>query len=163
MREVGLSGLSSWGWKMNKIRLPLNYIIDIYDFSRLVVGLVFIVASISKISDPMAFSNIIDNYHVTPVFVNNLVALFLPWIELFIGLGLLLDVYPKTCSKLSIILLLWFIFILSLAYFRGININCGCFSVDQGSSSSSDILSRIFQDIVFLVLSFIVKIRTQNN
>ena len=146
---------------MNKIKLPLNCIIDIYDFSRLVVGLVFIFASLSKISDPLAFSNIIDNYHVTPVYFNNLVALFLPWIELFIGLGLIFDIYTETCSTLSIILLLWFIFILSLAYYRGININCGCFSVEQGSSSSSDILNRIIQDIVFLVLSFIVKIRSE--
>ena len=146
---------------MNKIKLPINYIIDIYDFSRLVVGLVFVFASLSKISDPLAFSNIIDNYHVTPVLLNNLVGLFLPWIELFIGLGMLFDIYPETCSNLSIILLLWFIFILSLAYYRGININCGCFSVEQGSSSSSDILNRIIQDIVFLVLSFIVKIRSE--
>ena len=146
---------------MIKIKLPLNCIIDIYDFSRLVVGLVFIFASLSKISDPLAFSNIIDNYHVTPVYFNNLVALFLPWIELFIGLGLIFDFYTETCSTISIILLLWFIFILSLAYYRGININCGCFSVEQGSSSSSDILNRIIQDIVFLVLSFIVKIRSE--
>tara|TARA_Y100001970_G_C13633312_1_gene555233 strand:- start:1 stop:447 length:447 start_codon:yes stop_codon:yes gene_type:complete len=146
---------------MNKIRLPLNFIIDIYDFSRLVLALVFIIASISKILDPLSFSNIIDNYHVTPISINNMVALFLPWVELFIGLGFLFDIYTETCSKLSIALLIWFIFILSLAYYRGININCGCFSVDQGSSSSSDILNRIFQDIVFLVLSFIVKIRAQ--
>ena len=146
---------------MSRIRLPLNYFIDIYDFSRLIVGMVFIIASFSKILDPLAFSNIIDNYHVTPIAINNLVALFLPWIELFIALGLLLDVYPKTCSNLAIILLLWFVLILSLASYRGIDINCGCFSVDQASSSSSEITDRIFQDIVFLVLSFIVKIRAQ--
>ena len=146
-----------------KIRLPLDYIIDVYDFSRLVLGGVFILASISKISDPAAFSNIIDNYHMSPIYINNLVALFLPWLELFIGLGFILNLYCETCSNISILLLAWFIVILLSAHFRGIDIHCGCFTVDQSSSSSSDIVNRIFQDIIYLILAFIVKIRTNGS
>ena len=159
MKEGGLSGSNLMEKIMIRIKLPLDYAIDIYDFSRLVLGLAFIAASISKIADPIAFSNIIDNYHMSPIYINNLVALFLPWIEFFIVLGLLFDVYTESCSVLVILLLLWFIAILANAYFRGINIHCGCFSVDQTSGSSSDIISRIFQDIIFLILGIIVKIR----
>ena len=39
---------------------------------RLILGYVFIYASIDKIIDPASFSDIIDNYHITPVLLNNL-------------------------------------------------------------------------------------------
>ena len=38
--------------------------------SRIVLGLVFIYASIDKIINPLDFSNAIDNYHITPIMLN---------------------------------------------------------------------------------------------
>ena len=68
----------------------LNNIITI--FIRVAMGLVFIYASYSKIVDPVSFSQSIHNYGVTPIFIENIIALTLPWIELFIGLGLILNI-----------------------------------------------------------------------
>ncbi|SVE30500.1 uncharacterized protein METZ01_LOCUS483354, partial [marine metagenome] len=68
---------------------------------------------------------------------NNLLALFIPWLELIIGICLIFNFNINGASLLSIILLIWFIFILSQAILRGINIDCGCF--DLNSSNLSDV------------------------
>ena len=49
---------------------------------RIILGIVFIYASYSKILDPKAFSDNIHNFHVTPIGVENLAALIIPWMEL---------------------------------------------------------------------------------
>ena len=55
-------------------------------FFRLIVGLVFIYASYDKILAPISFSKNIHNFHITPIFIENLAALIIPWLELIIGI-----------------------------------------------------------------------------
>ncbi|MBR38916.1 MAG: hypothetical protein CL888_01690, partial [Dehalococcoidia bacterium] len=47
--------------------------------SRLILGAVFIYASIDKIQNPADFAKAINNYHVLPFGLENLMALALPW------------------------------------------------------------------------------------
>ena len=49
---------------------------------RIVLGGVFIYASIDKIMHPEEFAKAIGNYHVLPFGLENLLALTLPWLEL---------------------------------------------------------------------------------
>ena len=51
-------------------------------FARLILGGVFIYASIDKILNPGDFAKIISNYHVLPFGLENLLAITLPWVEL---------------------------------------------------------------------------------
>ena len=149
--------------KMIKLFKNINFQL----LGRLILGYIFISASIDKIIDPISFSNIIDNYHITPILFNNLLALFIPWLELIIGICLIFNFNINGASLLSIILLIWFIFILSQAILRGINIDCGCF--DLNSSNLSDVelkknmLKRIFEDIVFLGISLYINISSNDN
>ena len=53
--------------------------------SRLILGAVFIYASIDKIQNPADFAKAIANYHVVPFGLENTMALVLPWLELFAG------------------------------------------------------------------------------
>ena len=134
---------------------------------RLIIGYIFIAASVDKIIDPLSFSNIIDNYHITPILLNNFFALFIPWLEFVIGICLILNIKVRGASFISILLLLWFIFILTQAILRGINVDCGCF--DLSSSNLDDIelknnmIKRIFEDIVFLGISLYIYINSKNN
>ena len=134
---------------------------------RLILGYVFIYASIDKIIDPVSFSDIIDNYHITPVLLNNLFALFIPWLELIIGLCLIFNIKVHGASFLSILLLLWFIFILTQAIFRGINVECGCFDLNTSNLDDLELrknmIKRIFEDLVFLGISLYVNIKSKNN
>ena len=139
---------------MKKYNLPL--------LSRFILGAVFIYASLDKIADPIAFSTNIDNYHITPIAINNLAALIIPWVELILGLCLITGVLLDGASILTMALLVFFIFIISQAYVRGISLNCGCFktAVDPGLGDlKQEMLWRIFEDIIFLGLAIIVYFR----
>ena len=50
--------------------------------ARLLIGSLFIYASIYKIFDPSAFAASIRNYGLIPPIYSNLIALTLPWLEL---------------------------------------------------------------------------------
>ncbi len=128
--------------------------------SRVTLGVIFIYASYDKIIDPISFANSITQYHISPVQLNNLAALIIPWLEFVVGVCLLFGVFIQGSSSLTIILLLWFIFILSQALFRGISIDCGCFNLGESSESvklRADMINRIIQDILLLFLAFLVK------
>ena len=123
---------------------------------RLILGAVFIYASYSKIIDPSKFSSAIDLYKATPVSINNLVALIVPWVELLIGFGLILNRSIKGSIIISISLFILFIAFLSQAYYRGFTLDCGCFG---GADKLSDaelrfkMLRQIILDIIFLCMS----------
>ena len=132
-------------------------------FCRLVLGFIFIYASIDKIIDPASFSESIDNYHVIPSELSNLAALIIPWIELFIGLSFISGIFLDGACLISASLLVWFIFILSQALYRGIDVHCGCFDLSEkaidDASMRMKMIKRIVEDILFLLITFIVKNR----
>ena len=146
---------------MNKLKH--KYVILL---ARLVLGLVFIIASIDKILDPQAFSDTIDNYHITPLALNNFFALIIPWLELIIGICLIFGFLLDGAVFITICLLVWFIFIISQALFRGIDINCGCFDLSQKNLENVNLklemYKRLLEDFVFLILAFIIKNRKRN-
>jgi len=67
---------------------------------RIILGVVLIYASYGKILDPISFSDNIHNYHFTPTAIENLVALILPWMELIVGVFLIIGVFLEgtVCS-----------------------------------------------------------------
>ena len=128
--------------------------------SRIILGVIFIYASYDKIIDPISFANSITQYHISPVQLNNLAALIIPWLEFVIGICLLFGFFIQGASSLTIVLILWFIFILSQALARGISLDCGCFNLGETSESvklRADMINRIVQDIVLLFLALLVK------
>ena len=128
--------------------------------SRFVLGIIFIYASIDKIIDPISFSSTIDNYHISPYSLNNIAALVIPWLELIIGVFLIFGIFINGSSFIAILLLLFFIFILTQALLRGINVDCGCFDLNADTLEDSQLrikmIRRILEDILFLVLAFII-------
>ena len=128
--------------------------------SRFVLGIIFIYASIDKIIDPISFSSTIDNYHISPYSLNNIAALVIPWLELIIGVFLICGIFINGSSFIAILLLLFFIFILTQALLRGINVDCGCFDLNADTLEDSQLrikmIRRILEDILFLGLAFII-------
>jgi uncharacterized membrane protein YphA (DoxX/SURF4 family) len=123
----------------------------IYISARVILGVLFMYASFDKMANPEAFADIIDNYHLLPYQLVNLFAIFLPWLEFIIGLLLIIGKWVKSSLLIYSILLVIFIIALSQALIRGLDISCGCFSVQ--SSSTSDIWVRIILDIIMLFFS----------
>ena len=63
--------------------------------SRLVLGFIFVYAAVEKISDPSGFADSIYNYKIFPLFIINIAAVILPWIELAAGLLLIFGITIK--------------------------------------------------------------------
>jgi cobalt-zinc-cadmium efflux system protein len=117
---------------------------------RLVVGVVFIAASIDKILHPAAFAQMIYNYQILPDAFINVTAIVLPWVELVLGSLLVLGLWFPGTVVLANLLLLAFFGSLLFNLARGLDIHCGCFSTStQGNPLTTWYIVR---DAVFLLL-----------
>jgi uncharacterized membrane protein YphA (DoxX/SURF4 family) len=154
---VGPNGEMQGILNMNFIRslnLPLIF--------RVILGIIFIYASYDKILDPSSFSKNIHNFHITPIAVENLAALIIPWLELIIGVFLIFGLFLEGTTSIIITLLIFFIVILSQAIFRGIDVHCGCFksAVDAGTSDlRMELIKRTGEDIIYLGMAFLIKFK----
>jgi len=108
------------------MNIPFNAQINL--LIRLFIGGVFIFTGISKIVDPVLFAKEISNYRMLPDFSINLLAIILPWIELIVGILFVFGIRVKANLLLLAGMLLMFNFAVGVAWARGLNINCGCFS-----------------------------------
>jgi uncharacterized membrane protein YphA (DoxX/SURF4 family) len=118
---------------------------------RVVLGALFIYSSMDKIANMSDFAGIILNYKILPVQIVNLLAIFLPWLELVIGLCLVIGKFERASLLIYSSMLVIFIIALSQALIRGLDISCGCFSVEP--STTSEVWLRITEDIVMLFFS----------
>lgn len=149
MEESGLSYRI-----MNKIKHPIIILIF-----RLILGFVMIYASFDKISNPKDFADIVQNYHAIPYSLTNLVAIFLPWLELCVGACLILGIFVDGASLINLVLMGMFIILLSQALIRGIDVECGCFTVSEEGSKIA--LRRVMEDILFLGMTYLVFTRKE--
>lgn len=118
---------------------------------RIVLGALLMYASLDKMANTGEFAKIIHNYRILPVQLENLLAIFLPWLEFITGLCLIIGKFPKGSSFIYSSILIIFIIALSQALIRGLDIACGCFSVKP--SSTSEVWLRIIMDFIMLFFS----------
>jgi uncharacterized membrane protein YphA (DoxX/SURF4 family) len=116
--------------------------------TRLVVGGIFVYASLDKVTHPDAFARIVFNYHLVPAPLINLIALVLPMVELVSGVLLILGVWPRSAGLILLVLTAVFILALSVNWVRGVSLECGCFSVS--SKVKGTIGSLILRDLLLL-------------
>ncbi len=91
------------------------------------VGLVFVYSAAVKIADPQAFLSSILTFRLLPLAWATATALWVPWLELVLGLSLLSGIWRGGASWLTGGLLLVFIALVAQAWARGLAIDCGCF------------------------------------
>jgi len=118
--------------------------------ARVVLGCVFIYASLDKIRHPELFAEALYNYQLSPEVAVNLVALWLPWLELLSGGLLVLGVWVRGSSLILSGLMIVFLAALGVNLARGLDIHCGCFTT-QGSDPMTII--TLFRDSLFLILA----------
>jgi uncharacterized membrane protein YphA (DoxX/SURF4 family) len=97
---------------------------------RLLLGLTFLAASIDKIYDPTQFAKAIANYRLISGFSALFVATILPWIELLCALSLLFGIYLRGSTLVMFLLLSGFTLAVITGLIRGLDIACGCFTLD---------------------------------
>lgn len=121
---------------------------------RVVIGCVFIYASLDKIIYPDQFARIIYFYRIVPGDLINLMALILPWLEFITGVMLIVGLWEKSATIIIAGLLAVFVTALSIAFQRGIDIECGCFSTT--TASRSPIISLLIRDVLMLIACFLI-------
>tara|TARA_B100001029_G_C15012761_1_gene425280 strand:+ start:596 stop:1057 length:462 start_codon:yes stop_codon:yes gene_type:complete len=127
-------------------------------YLRFLIGGYFIYASLDKIADPHSFARVIESYHFSSSiglsFLDTFLALILPWLELFLGIFIILGIFIDEAINIVILLLLFFLVMLFGAYFQGLDISCGCTS-DNGSSLED----AIIKDFILLFACLYIKFR----
>ncbi len=119
---------------------------------RLILGGVFVYASVDKIIHPAAFAEAVYNYQILPDALINLTAIVLPWLELILGAFLILGLWLPGAALLCNLLLITFFGALVFNLARGLDIHCGCFSTSQEGTSNLCMCLYLIRDGIFLLL-----------
>jgi putative oxidoreductase len=93
----------------------------------LIVGGLFIYAGVLKALDPIRFAGDIDNYHMLPWMLSVRLSFYLPWLEVFCGLALVLRRFYAGALAILMALIVIFIGANVVAKMRGLDVKCGCF------------------------------------
>jgi len=126
--------------------------------ARLLLGIIFIIASIDKIVSPDAFAASIHAYRLTPAIIENLLAITIPWIELLSGCCLVMGVNVRASSFLLTILLGVFSVAISIALLRGLTIDCGCFGKEHLTPVS---WGKVLEDVGLMVAgAYLIVVRS---
>jgi uncharacterized membrane protein YphA (DoxX/SURF4 family) len=128
--------------------------------ARLILGVVFIYAAIDKIIHPGAFAEVIYNYQILPDYLINLTALVLPWMELVVGLFLVLGLFREGSVFIVTGLMVVFLSAMVFNLARGLDIHCGCFSSTVGDTNGAPMVWYVIRDGLFLVPALYLFYRT---
>jgi putative oxidoreductase len=105
---------------------------------RIVLGGLFVYASLDKIAQPAAFARIVYQWQIGGPVLSNLVAVTLPWVELTAGLLLIAGVWRREAALVVALLLVVFLAAAGSVLARGIDVeNCGCTSLAKTEPTSS--------------------------
>ncbi len=121
---------------------------------RIMLGGFFLAIGIDKVLHPYQnFLYVVQGYQIFPEILEEMVARIFPWIELFLGLFLVLGLYLKWTLRAFLLIVGAFILIIVQALFRRLPIEfCGCF----GGLFSSKIQHTLVMDLSLWVLLWIL-------
>ncbi|MDO9334384.1 MAG: MauE/DoxX family redox-associated membrane protein [Dehalococcoidales bacterium] len=94
---------------------------------RVILGGIFLAASISKILDRSGFVSTVVGYELIPRTLAEVYGWVIPWVELYIGCSLVLGVLPRVSAAMSIPLVISFAVASSYALEKFPDSICGCF------------------------------------
>jgi len=112
------------------------------------LGMMFIWASVDKIFNPGQFAEMVYHYKILPTFIVHSVSIFLPWLELITGFLLIVGMWERAGLIIFNFLIFVFMIALTLALWRGLDIHCGCFTVDP--YAEKELVMSLLRDIVLI-------------
>ncbi len=124
-------------------------------FVRLGLAGVFLVAGFLKVTDLDANSRAVVAYQLLPNDVAVVVGQIQPFLEIALGLFLLVGLATRICAWIAAGVLVVFISGISSAWARGLNIECGCFNKggQLPPGQTPNYLPSILWDVVYLAMA----------
>lgn len=122
--------------------------------ARLGLAAVWLVSGWLKVIDPAQTRIAVEAYRLLPDGMVDTVAVVLPFLEIGLGLLLLIGLGVRITAVASGVLLLVLIAAIVSAWTRGLSIDCGCFGGGGAADVDSwDYLREIARDVGFLALA----------
>lgn len=116
---------------------------------RLALAAIFAGAAVTKIIHPAEFHSAIQTYRMLPELLVAIVAVWLPWLEVCTALALLWSRHRLAALWLIFALSLVFLAAIGQAWWRGLDIVCGCFG-RPATVSGAGYLHYLLRDLAFL-------------
>ena len=95
--------------------------------ARLILGGVLLAAGGLKVFKPTDSANAVAAYKLMPTELAHLIGYALPWLEVAIGLLLIVGFMVRPAAVLSGLIMIVFIGAIASVWARGMLIDCGCF------------------------------------
>jgi uncharacterized membrane protein YphA (DoxX/SURF4 family) len=125
--------------------------------ARLYLGWVFIIACLHKIAHPHAFGLDIATYDILPLGIINLIAITLPWVELFAGIMLVAGFRVRGAAIAVAGMMVMFTAAIIIALAKGLDMSCGCFASQTTKEDPISYLT-VLRDAGWLFLAIYVSI-----
>jgi uncharacterized membrane protein YphA (DoxX/SURF4 family) len=93
---------------------------------RWIFAALFIITGLAKAQQPWAYVHALEHFAVLPSAMSQPFGLALPWVEVMIGLYLLLGLFTRAAALAASALLLFFMVILVVQIARGTTTGCSC-------------------------------------
>jgi uncharacterized membrane protein YphA (DoxX/SURF4 family) len=129
--------------------LNLNLMTLGFTLARLAAGFILILASLDKLGGAEKFSKMVENYHALPADLIPLAAVVIPWLEFFTGVCLCLGFKTRGAALIFSLLMAVYSTALAINLAHGVDMNCGCFSMESTEKISGWTVAR---DLGFLLL-----------
>lgn len=110
----------------------------------IVISVFFLLAGGLKVYDPVEFARAILRYRIVNQELSWIAALWLPWLEIIAACALFLRDWRKSACWVILMMMVLFEIALASAYFRGLDIDCGCLGTNASSSVSFALLRNVF-------------------
>jgi len=124
--------------------------------ARWYLGVVFVIACLHKIAYPGSFALDIATYDIVPLQLVNLMAITLPWVELFAGLMLIIGFRTRAAALAIACMMLMFIAAIIIALAKGLDMSCGCFASQSAAEDDPISYLTVLRDGGWLFLSVYV-------
>lgn len=122
--------------------------------SRLVLGGVLFAAGYLKIGALDKSQMAVRAYELLPIGLANFLGIALPYVEIAMGILLIIGAFTKYMAIGSAIIMFAFIVAISQAWARGLTIDCGCFGGGgQVAANETKYLQEIIRDAGLVLLS----------
>lgn len=125
---------------------------------RLALAIVFAGAAATKIAAPGEFHSAIQTYRMLPEALVAPLAVWLPWMELCTAAALLWPRHRRAALWLIFALSVVFMIAIGQAWWRGLDIVCGCFGRPAAVSGPA-LLNYLLRDLAFLAVAVWLLIR----
>ena len=116
-------------------------------------GGVFVYAGLLKVADPMSFLDDIRSFDLLGDPWAAWLAMGLPWLEIFAGLAVMSWFLRSGGLLILNGSLVVFLAAIGIAWWRGIDIRCGCFGHADATSSYYDLILR---DLLLLLAGIVL-------